>query len=355
MGFFGRVSLAKSFGQESVLAKNLWPEFLRCPMQAIPTTVLTGFLGAGKTTLLNRILAEPGAGRVAVIVNEFGEVGIDGQLVTPTAETIIELNNGCVCCTVRGDLIAALGRLLKSGLVFDRVIIETSGLADPAPVIQSFILDEVLRAHFALDAIVTVVDARHLAFQLEHDEAREQIAFADVVLLNKVDLEPPSRVDAVETHIRRLNPLAHIHRTRDCELALAHVLDVHAFDLKNVLALDPALLDEHDHQHADDIGCVAIRSPDGMEDAKFNRWLNTLVLTKGRDLLRLKGIVHIAGQNRRFVFHGIHMTLDGRPGRPWKPGEARVNEIVFIGRKLDPVALRAGFEDCRVGELAPMS
>jgi G3E family GTPase len=321
-------------------------------MQTIRTTVLTGFLGAGKTTLLNRILTNPATGQVAVIVNEFGEIGIDGQLVTPTAETIIELNNGCVCCTVRSDLIEALGRLLGSGISFDRVVIETSGLADPAPVIQSFGLDDVFRARLALDAIVTVVDTRHLALQIEHDEAREQIAFADVILLNKVDLEPPPRVDAVEQEIRRLNPLARIHRTRDCDVALNHVLDVGAFDLKNVLAIDPALLGEHDHEHAEDIGCVAIRRPGGMDDLKFNRWINTLVFAKGRDLLRVKGVLHIAGQNRRFVFHGVHMTLDGRPGRPWKPGEERMNEIVFIGRDLDPAALRAGFEDCRACQVA---
>jgi G3E family GTPase len=324
-------------------------------MQTIPTTVLTGFLGAGKTTLLNRILAEPRAGRIAVIVNEFGDVGIDGQLTTSTAETVIEINNGCVCCKVRGDLIAALRDLVASGLAFDRVVIETSGLADPAPVIQSFVLDEVLRARFALDAIVTVVDARHLPLQLEHDEAREQIAFADVVLLNKVDLEPPSRIGAVETEIRRLNPLAHIHRTQDCALALDQVLDVRAFDLKNVLALEPALLEEHAHEHAAGIGCVAIRSAGGTDDAKVNRWLNTLVATQGRDLLRFKGILHIAGQNRRFVFHGVHMTLDGRPGRPWKPADERLNEIVFIGRNLDAMALRAGFDDCRVTELTAVA
>ena len=321
----------------------------------IPTTVLTGFLGAGKTTLLNRILAGPRAGRIAVIVNEFGDVGIDGQLTMPTAETVIEINNGCVCCKVRGDLIAALGQLLTSGLAFDRVVIETSGLADPAPVIQSFILDEVLRARFALDAIVTVVDARHLPMQLEHDEAREQVAFADVVLLNKVDLEPLSRIEAVETEIRRLNPLARIHRTQDCALAPDHVLDVRAFDLKNVLALDPALLEEHAHEHAADIGCVAIRCAGGMDDMRINRWLNALVAAKGRDLLRLKGILHIAGQNRRFVFHGVHMTLDGRPGRPWTPADERINELVFIGRNLDAAALRAGFDECRADELMPVA
>ena len=323
-------------------------------MRTIPTTVLTGFLGAGKTTLLNHILAGPGAGRVAVVVNEFGDVGIDGQLATPTAETIIEINNGCVCCKVRGDLIEALGHLLSSGIAFDRMVIETSGLADPAPIIQSFVLDEVLRGHFALDAIVTVVDARHFAMHLEHDEAREQIAFADVVLLNKVDLEMPSQIDIVETEIRRLNPLAIIHRTRDCALPLGDVLDVGAFDLKNLLSLDPALLDEHAHEHDASIGCVAIRYSGGLDDIKVNRWLNTLVIEKGRDLLRLKGILHIAGQNRRFVFHGVHMTLDGRPGRPWKRTDERINEIVFIGRNLDAATLRAGIEDCRVDGLIPV-
>jgi G3E family GTPase len=324
-------------------------------MRTIPTTVLTGFLGAGKTTLLNRILVEPRAGRVAVIVNEFGNVGIDGQLVTSTAETVIEIKNGCICCKVRGDLVVALRELLESSLAFDRVVIETSGLADPAPVVQSFVLDEVLRARFALDAIVTVVDVRHLPMQLVHDEAREQIAFADVVLLNKVDLESSSQVNAVETEIRRLNPLAVVHRTENCALSLDQVLDVRAFDLKNLLSLDPQLLEGHVHEHAADIGCVAIRAPGSLNDAKVNRWINTLLADYGRDLLRLKGILHIAGQNRRFVFHAVHMTLDGRPGRPWLPMAERLNEIVFIGRNLNAAALRAGFEDCRVSEFATVA
>ena len=211
----------------------------RAIKQPTPVTVLTGFLGAGKTTLLNRILAERHGERIAVIINEFGDVGVDGQLVTAPPETVVELNNGCVCCTVRGDLIAALTGLVADRRQFDRMIIETSGLADPAPVIQSFVVDETLRQCFALDAIVTVVDARHLQQQLEHDEAREQIAFADVLLLNKTDLAPADALDAVETELRRLNCLARIHRTRDCDVVLACVLDVGAFDLKNVLAIEP--------------------------------------------------------------------------------------------------------------------
>jgi G3E family GTPase len=288
-------------------------------MQPIPTTVLTGFLGAGKTTLLNRILAEPRAGRIAVIVNEFGDVGIDGQLTTSSAETVIEINNGCVCCKVRGDLIAALGQLLDSRLAFDRVVIETSGLADPAPVIQSFVLDEVLRGRFALDAIVTVVDARHLPVQLEHDEAREQIACADVVLLNKVDLEPCSRLDAIESEVRRLNPLARVHRTQDCALALDHVLDVRAFDLKNVLSLDPALLEEHAHE----------RFPDGAQPHHLHPVLMLSMAGAGAAALLVQG-PDLPGAGRPRAACGSQGIRPRHPaiGRDQDVGQQRADSLV---------------------------
>ncbi len=324
-------------------------------MSKIKATILTGFLGAGKTTLLNHLLGQAEGERIAVIVNEYGEVGIDGQLVVETAETVVELNNGCICCTVRGDLVAAIGDLLASGRAIDRMIIETSGLADPAPVIQSFVLDDVLRSHVELDAIVTVVDARHFHLQSQHDEAREQVAFADIVLVNKIDLEGEATVAGVEREVRRLNPLARIHRIRDGAVARSAVLDIGAFDLRNLLAIEPDLLGEHEHEHSDGIGCVALQVDGALEAAAFDRWLARLLQDRGADILRMKGIVDIAGERRRYVFHGVHMTVDGRPGRPWAAGERRLSRIVFIGRDLDAGALMRGVEACQPGASRPVA
>jgi G3E family GTPase len=321
-------------------------------MSKLKATILTGFLGAGKTTLLNQLISTANGERIAVIVNEYGEVGIDGQLVVETQEEIIELNNGCVCCTVRGDLIGAIGRLVGSGGPIDRIIIETSGLADPAPVIQSFILDETLAGHVALDAVVTVVDARHVGQQLALDEAAEQIALADVLLLNKIDLAPEAALQAIEKELRSRNPLARIIRIQAGNVAREAVLDIGAFDLKNLLSIAPDLLDEHDHEHDQSIGCFAIQMPGAVDQTALGMWLNKLLQAKGRDLLRMKGILHLAGEARRFVFHGVHMTLDGRPGRPWGRTESRGNQIVFIGRDLDEAAIRAGFATCLVREPA---
>jgi len=319
-------------------------------MSKVKTTILTGFLGAGKTTLLNNLLAKSPGERIAVIINEYGEVGIDGQLVVETQDEIVELNNGCLCCTVRSDLISAIRGLIGSGRRLDRIIIETSGLADPAPVIQSFILDEILSQHLQLDAIVTIVDARHIERHLGLDEAMEQISFADVLLLNKIDLEPEEKISNLETTLRRLNPLARIIRTQSSAVDPALVLDIGAFDLKNILSLDPNLLDEHDHEHDRSIGCTAIREGGALDQVAFNGWLTKLVQAIGNDLFRVKGVLNFSGEARRYVFHGVHMTLDGRPGRVWSPSKRRLNEIVFIGRNLDERSLRDGFMNCLVQE-----
>jgi G3E family GTPase len=321
----------------------------------IVTTVLTGFLGSGKTTLLNHILSTTAAEKIAVIVNEFGEAGIDGQLVIDVQEDILELNNGCICCTVRGDLSRAVNKLIASGRRIDRIVIETTGLADPAPVIQSFILDEALRAHTELDAIVTVADARHIVDQLHNEQAREQVAFADVILLNKIDLISEPGVEERCRLLRSLNSLARIHRTVNCQVDLAAVLDVRAFDLRNALKLDPELLADSTHEHDVDIACVSLRERGSIDVTRFNRWINELVQAHGKDLLRVKGIINLSDEPRRFVFHGVHMTIDGRPGKPWKISDPRVNELVFIGRNLDEAALRSGFLACCAGAVAAVA
>ena len=315
-------------------------------IQKVPVTILTGYLGAGKTTLLNRILTEEHDKRIAVIVNEFGEVGIDHQLVIDADEEIFEMNNGCICCTVRGDLIRIIADLMARRDRFDQLVIETTGLADPAPVIQSFFVDEIMLRQTQLDAVATVVDAHYIWDHWDSSEAQEQIAFADVILLNKTDLVPADQVAALEEKVRGMNAIAAIHQTQNCDIALDKLLGVQAFDLKNALSLDPQFLDEDAHDHDESVYSVAITEPGVVDGDKFNRWLYQLIQAQGADIFRMKGILNLDNAARRFVFQGVHMTLDGRPGTPWRPGETRRNELVFIGRNLDQAALLAGFQGC---------
>ena len=314
----------------------------------IPTTVLTGYLGAGKTTLLNYILTAQHGKRIAVIVNEFGEIGIDNQLVIDADEEIFEMNNGCICCTVRSDLIRIVSNLMERSEDFDYLMIETTGLADPAPVIQSFFVDEVMRSRLLLDAIVTVVDAKYIWEHWDSSEAQEQIAFADVILLNKVDLVSPPILEELEQRIRIMNAIAKIHQTQHCKISLDTVLGVGAFDLKNALSIDPEFLDEAAHDHDETVTSISIQETGVVNGEQFNRWLYQLVQARGPDLFRMKGILDMDNASRRFVFQGVHMTLDGRPGRPWQAGETRRNELVFIGRDLDEVELRCGFNECLI-------
>lgn len=313
-----------------------------------PVTVLTGYLGAGKTTLLNRILTDSHKKRFAVIVNEFGESGIDNELIVDADEEVIEMNNGCICCTVRNDLIRILDGLMKRKGGFDGIIVETTGLADPAPVAQTFFVDESVGRRTKLDAIVTVVDAKHVLAELDRaPEAQEQIAFADVLLLNKIDLVTPGEAAAVEARVRRINPYVTIHRTQRCRVDLSQVLGRDASSLDRILELEPGFLDDsHDHEHDALISSLSLRSPRPVDPARFFAFIRDVTQQYGPDMLRTKGILSFANDNDRYVFHGVHMLLDGDPQRPWRPNENRESRIVFIGRNLPVDLLRRGFDDC---------
>jgi len=335
-----------------------------------PVTVLTGYLGAGKTTLLNRILSEDHGKKYAVIVNEFGEVGIDNDLIVGADEEVFEMNNGCVCCTVRGDLIRVVQGLMKRKGGFDAIIVETTGLADPGPVAQTFFVDEDVRAKTELDSVTTVVDAKHLLLRLaDSREAAEQVAFADQIILNKTDLVTEAELAEVERAIRRLNPLAPIHRAQRSNVPLELVLGRGSFDLARIEELEPDFLnpahgeaghvhdehcdhDHHDHSghdHGHDIDASGIRgvsltSDKPIHGQRITQWLNDVLQTQGPDILRAKGIIDVAGEDRRLVFQAVHMILEGDFQGPWREGDKRYSRLVFIGRNLDEAKLRAGFE-----------
>jgi len=361
---------------------------MRCPApsfsetrmaEKIPVTVLTGYLGAGKTTLLNRILTEDHGRKFAVIVNEFGEIGIDSDLVVGADEEVFEMNNGCICCTVRGDLIRIIEGLLKRRGKFDAILVETTGLADPAPVAQTFFVDADVREAARLDAVVTIADAKWLAERLKDaPEAKNQIAFADVIILNKTDLVGPDELSEVEARIRAINPYAKLHKTVNCAVPLDAVLGRNAFDLQRILEIEPEFLngandhddhhdhdhdhahdhhghhDEHDHHashglkhyHDEDMQSVALSIEGDIDPEKFMPWLQDYVQREGASILRAKGILAFKDEPKRFVFQGVHMLLDGDLQRDWKPEEKRVSRLVFIGRNLKEDEITRGFMSC---------
>ncbi|CAN5449740.1 GTP-binding protein [soil metagenome] len=359
----------------------------------IPVTVLTGYLGAGKTTLLNRILTEDHGKRYAVIVNEFGEIGIDNDLVVGADEDVFEMNNGCVCCTVRGDLIRVVAGLMKRQRpgkpAFDAIIVETTGLADPGPVAQTFFVDEDVKAKTQLDSVTALVDAKHVMARLDDSkEAREQVAFADRIILNKTDLASEEELVAVERRLRKLNPLAPITRAERANVPLDQVLGLGGFDLERILDINPEFANpghgeaghvhdehcghdhhhdheghdhaHHDHDHShdepahgarghahnDDIKGVSLSLDRPLDGVKFTNWLDRLLGEQGQNILRAKGIIDVKGEDRRMVFQAVHMILEGDLQREWKPDERRWSRAVFIGRDLDEAALKAGFEAC---------
>jgi len=348
-------------------------------MALIPSTILTGFLGAGKTTLLNRILQEDHGMRIAVIENEFGEENIDNEiLVERSTEHIVEMNNGCICCTVRGDLIEALSNLARKRdlgeIFFDRIVIETTGLANPGPVAQTFFVDEEVGVHYLLDAVVTVVDARHAMAQLdEHEEAQRQVGFADKILISKTDLVDEAQLAALTARLKRINPRAPIGKSDFGKAPLSDVLDLHGFNLNDKLEIDPDFLatedehvhgpdcahehghhdhhDHHDHHHghhSDNIAAFVFKSTRAFDPERLDNFLGGLVNVFGPRMLRYKGVLLMEGADRKVVFQGVHQIMGSDMGAKWGDGEERGSKMVFIGKDLPKDVFIRGLEQCLV-------
>ena len=323
-------------------------------MSLIPVTILTGFLGSGKTTLLNRILKEDHGHKIAVIENEFGEVGVDNDILETTDEQIIEMNNGCICCTVRGDLIRILGTLKEKrdsgALKFDRVIIETTGMADPGPVAQTFFTDEEIGNNYLLDSILTLVDAKHAPETLdEFHEAQEQVGFADRILMSKTDLVSEEDVKKLSDRLRKMNPRAPIKQVNFGDAPIAEVLDIRGFNLNAILELEPDFLVDSHHEHHDEVESFVYRSDKAFDGAKLEQFLGGMIQVYGPDLLRYKGVLWMKGNANRVVFQGVHMMMGGDVGKPWTKGEKKESVMVFIGKKLPKDLFIAGLDQCLAG------
>jgi G3E family GTPase len=321
----------------------------------VPVTILTGFLGSGKTTLLNRILKEDHGHRIAVIENEFGEIGVDNEIIETGTEQIVEMNNGCICCTVRGDLIRILGSLKEKRdegkLKFDRVVIETTGMADPGPVAQTFFTDEEIGNYYLLDSIITLVDAKHAPKQLdEFHEAQEQVGFADRILMSKTDLVSQEETETLSKRLKRMNPRAPIKKVHFGEAPIDEVLDIRGFNLNAILQLDPEFLVDSHHEHHDEVESFVFRSEKPFDGQKLEQFLSGMIQVYGPDLLRYKGVLWMKGNPRRVVFQGVHMMMGGDMGKPWAKGEKKQSIMVFIGKKLPKDIFIAGMEECLAGK-----